>query len=195
VGEAPVAAPPLRPSRALAAALSSGFALWWLLGGFRFAFVPLYAQERLGLDTTAIGLGVTASALANLALLYPAGLAADRIGRRAVGVPAFVALAATAGALLLADGLVGYVAANALFGAAYAAASVVPGTLLADATPPGRSGIAAGVGSLANDLGNVLGPVAVGAVLDTAGYPVALALAAGPALLAAGAIAASRRPA
>lgn len=194
-GEAPAKAPPLRPSRALAAALSSGFALWWLLGGFRYALVPLYAQEQLGLDSLQIGLGVSASAVANVLVLYPAGLAADHVGRRAVGVPAFVGLALAAGVLLLADGLGGYLLANALFGVAYATASIVPGTLLADATPPGRSGEAAGLSSLAGDAGNVLGPVAVGALLDVAGYPAALALAALPALLAAGTIGLSRRAA
>jgi len=192
VGEAPENSPPLRPSRALAAALSGGFALWWLLGGFRYALVPLYAQEQLGLDSLQIGLGVTASAVANVLILYPAGLAADRVGRRAVGVPAFAGLAVAAGALLLADGLGGYVLANVLFGLVYATASIVPGTLLADATPPGRSGLAAGLSNAASDLGNVLGPVAVGAVLDVGGYPAALGLAALPAVVAAGAIALSR---
>jgi MFS family permease len=199
VGRAPgqpnAAAPktaPLRPSRLLAAALSSGFAQWWLLGGFRFSLVPLYATERLGLDSGAIGLGLTASALANLCVVWPAGLAADRFGRRAVGIPGFVGLALAAGTFMLADGLLGYILASVLLGAVGGAASVVPGALLADATPANRAGAASGIGHLGNDLGNMLGPVAVGLVLDAAGYPMATLLAILPALCAAGLIAGAR---
>jgi DHA1 family multidrug resistance protein-like MFS transporter len=181
-----------RPSRVLVGALGGSFALWWLLSGFRFALVPLYAEERLGLDSAAIGLGLTVSAAATLLLLWPAGLAADRLGRRAVGVPAFVGLAPATAALLLAEGLTGYLLANALYGAVYGAASVVPGALLGDATPRGRAGELSGVSQLASDLGSVLGPVAVGALLDAAGYPAAIALAVAPAVAAAGAIATAR---
>jgi MFS family permease len=186
------APPSLRASRGLVAALSSGFALWWLMGGFRFSLVPLYAQERLGLDTAAIGLGITASALTNLLVVWPAGWAADRLGRHAVGVPAFVGLAVAAAALLLADGFTGYVLANALFGAVFGAAAVVPGALLADAIPRERAGEASGLNYVASDLGGVLGPVGVGLLLDGAGYGAATGLAAAPAVLAAGAIALAR---
>jgi MFS family permease len=182
------------PSRGLVAALSGGFALWWLMGGFRFALVPLYAQERLGLDSAAIGLGITASAVTNLLVAWPAGWAADRFGRHAVGIPAFAALSGAAVILLLADGLVGYVLANALFGAVFGTASVVPGALLADAIPRERAGTASGLNYLASDAGAVLGPVLVGLVLDGAGYGAAVGLAAAPAVLAAGAIAVARPP-
>jgi MFS family permease len=190
--QVPASAPPLRLTRTLLAALSGGFALWWLVSGFRFALVPLYAQEQLGLDSGAIGMGVTVSAVATLLVLWPAGLVADRFGRRLVGVPAFVGLALAAALLLLADGLSTYLLANAVVGAVHGAASVVPGALLADATPPGRAGEASGISHLASDLGGVVGPVAIGAVVDLVGYPAAAALAVAPALVAAGAIAAAR---
>jgi MFS family permease len=183
----------VRPTRGLLAALSGAFALWWFMGGFRFTLVPLLAEERLGLDVTAISFGITASAIANLCTTWPAGWAADRYGRHAVGVPAFTGIALAAGAMLLARDFPTYLAANALLGACYGAAAIVPGTLLADAIPRDRAGAASGYNYLAQDLGNVLGPVAVGWALDAAGYPSAAALAAAPALVAAVAIAAARR--
>jgi MFS family permease len=76
----------------------------------------------------------------------------------------------------------------------YGAAAVVPGTLLADAIPRERAGEASGINYLVQDLGSVLGPVAIGWLLDLAGYPAAVALAAAPALAAAVAIAATRNP-
>jgi MFS transporter, DHA1 family, multidrug resistance protein len=184
----------LPPTRGLLAALCSAFALWWLMGGFRFLVVPLFAEERLGLDVAAISFGITVSAVANLCTTWPAGWAVDRFGRHAVGVPAFLGVALAAGAMLLARDLPGYLAANALLGACYGVAAVVPGTLLADAIPRERAGEASGYNYLAQDLGNVLGPVAIGWLLDAAGYGSAVALAAAPAVMAAGAIAAARRP-
>ncbi len=157
--------------------------------------MPLFAEERLGLDVAAISFGVTVSAVANLCATWPAGWAADRFGRHAVGVPAFAGIALAAAAMLLARDFPGYLAANALLGVCYGAAAVVPGTLLADAIPRERAGEASGYNYLAQDLGNVLGPVAVGWLLDVAGYPGAVALAAAPALAAAGAIGVARRQA
>ena len=164
------------------------------MGGFRFTLVPLFAEERLGLDVAAISFGITVSAIANLCTTWPAGWAADHYGRHAVGVPAFVGIALAAGAMLLARDFPTYLAANALLGACYGAAAVVPGTLLADAISRERAGEASGYNYLAQDLGNVLGPVAVGWLLDAAGYPSAMALAAAPAVVAAALIAAAARP-
>src|SRR5581483_6457521 len=179
----------LRPTRGLVAALAGGFALWWFSGGFRFTLVPLLAEERLGLDVAAISFGVTVSAVANLCTTWPAGWVADRFGRHAVGVPAFLGVALAAGTMLLARDFATNLAATALLGACYGAAAVVPGTLLADAVSRERAGEASGYNYLAQDLGNVLGPVAIGWLLDAAGYPSAVALAAAPALAAA-----ARRP-
>jgi MFS family permease len=185
-------APPLRPSRPLVAALASGFAVWWLMAGFRFALIPLYGSEALGFNSQIIGLGITASAVGQILVLWPAGWAADRLGRWAIGVPAFLGLAVVPWGLLLADGPAGYLLANGLFGAVYGSASVVPGSLLADATPHGRAGQASGISHLASDLGSVSGPVLVGAALDAGGYASALTIAVLPAVLAAGAIASTR---
>jgi MFS family permease len=182
----------LRPTRGLLAALAGGFALWWFMGSFRFLLVPLLAEEHIGLDVSAISFGLTVSAIANLCMTWPAGWAADRFGCHTVGVPAFAGIAVAAGVMLLAADLPGYLAANALLGACYGAAAIVPGTLLADAVPRERAGEAAGYNSAAADLGNVVGPLAVGALLDFAGYPTATALAITPVLLAAAAIAAAR---
>jgi MFS family permease len=184
----------VRPTRGLLAALSGAFALWWFMGSFRFLVVPLFAEEQLGLDVAAISFGITVSAIANLCTTWPAGWAADRYGRHAVGIPAFIGVVLAAGAMLLARDFPTYLAANALLGACYGAAAIVPGTLLADAIPRDRAGTASGYNYLVQDLGSVLGPIAVGWVLDLAGYANATALAAVPALLAALAIAAARRP-
>jgi MFS family permease len=184
----------VRLTRGLLAALSGAFALWWFMGSFRFLVVPLFAEEQLGLDVAAISFGITVSAVANLCTTWPAGWAADRYGRHAVGVPAFLGVVLAAAAMLLARDFPTYLAANALLGACYGAAAIVPGTLLADAIPRDRAGTASGYNYLVQDLGNVLGPLAVGWALDLAGYTSATALAAAPALLAAVAIGAARRP-
>ena len=74
----------------------------------------------------------------------------------------------------------GYVLTCVLLGAAAGASAVVPGALLADATPPERAGQASGLQHSANDAGNFIGPFAIGLVSDLFGYPPALAFAVVP---------------
>ena len=175
----------------LLTALLATFSLWWLIGGFRFLLVPLYGRDELLLNEAQIGLGITASSLANLLVLWPAGRAADRLGPRLVGVPAFLLLGLTGLAFLPAQGLGGYLIANALFGLIYGFATVVPGVLLARVLPAGRSGSVAGLSSFSGDLGGVIGPVALGSALTGGGYPLAIVLSGIPAILAALGIAAT----
>ncbi len=62
-----------------------------ILRGSRNAIVPLWAAH-LGLDSTSAALLVGVSSLVDLALFYPAGVASDRFGRRAVLLPCLVLL-------------------------------------------------------------------------------------------------------
>src|SRR5687767_9521489 len=128
----------------------------------------------------------------------PAGGVAGGLGRRPAGPTrggrAGVRRAGgRGGGAAVGYGFTGYVLANALFGAVFGAAAVVPGALLADAIPRERAGEASGLNYVASDLGGVLGPIGVGLLLDAAGYGAATGLAAAPAVLAAGAIALARR--
>lgn len=129
----------------------------------RQAIVPLWAEAQ-GIDaaTTSVIFGV--SGAVDMLLFYPGGAIMDRYGRAAVAVPAMVTLGL--GFVLLplthAPVTVGLIAC--LMGLGNGISSGVVMTLGADAAPiEGRSQFLGGW-RLCADLGNALGPLAIGGI-------------------------------
>lgn len=142
---------------------------------------------REDFDATIASLGWTVNAytLAFAVGLLPAAALGDRLGRRrvfAAGLGVFTlasvlaALAPSAGALI---------GARALQGAGAAAVAPLSLTLLSEAFPAGRRGLALGIWSGVSGLGVALGPLAGGAVIEGISWhwifwlnvPIGLALA------------------
>src|SRR5215218_1834759 len=123
---------------------------------------------RVDFDATLASLGWTVNAytLAFAVLLLPAAALGDRLGRRRVftfGLTAFTfasiaaALAPSAGALI---------AARAFQGASAAAVMPLSLTLLSEAFPAGRRGLALGIWSGVSGIAVAMGPLAGGAVVE-----------------------------
>jgi MFS family permease len=183
--EAIRAARPLFGDIRYVVALAATLVGWWTISGPAQQIGALFAKEELGFSKTRIGLGITLLSVGEIVVLWVAGKAADRYGRRAVLVPS---LAVTAGATALLGQVEG---APLLFfpillaiGAGVAAGGVAAGGLLADAVPSGGSGTAVGVNQMAGDLGYMTAPAAIGAVAESGGFGPAYILGAVPALLA-----------
>lgn len=155
---------------AFVAALVMMAASRWSATGVRFSLVPLFAQEVVGLAAGPVGYAVGLAAVTQLAVLWPVGRASDLLGRRAVGVPAYLAFAVVAALVGVATVPVTFFAVMALYGAATGLTSVTPPAVVADVVPAEETGVGIGVLNTAGDLGSVLGPLASGLLVDLAGY-------------------------
>jgi len=129
----------------------------------RQAIVPLWAQAQ-GIDaaTTSVIFGISAGV--DMLLFYPGGAIMDRYGRAAVAVPAMITLGIGFVLLPLTHTALAVGAVACLMGLGNGISSGVVLTLGADAAPvEGRSQFLGGW-RLCADLGNALGPLAIGAI-------------------------------
>src|SRR4051812_79188 len=109
---------------------------------------------------------VNAYTLSFAVLLLPAAALGDRFGRRRVFVAGLALFTGASALAALAPGTAWLVAARAVQGAGAAVVAPLSLTLLADAVPAGRRGLALGAWSGVSGLGVALGPVVGGAVVD-----------------------------
>lgn len=184
------AAAPLLHDRRYVLALAATFVGWWVLAGPAQTIGPVFAAEELGFSQFAIGVAVTLLSIGEVLVLFVAGSAADRLGRKAVLVPSLVITA-------VAVALVGqieqtpwaYFPLMVAAGASVAAGSTAAGGLLADsirgqgAQRKGGSGAAVGVNQMAGDLGYLLAPTTVGFLAEMGGFSLAFLAGAVPAAL------------
>lgn len=157
-------APPASPGRVLVIVAAAVFLVSLDLFIVNIAF-PDIEQSYPGSSVAALSWVLNAYAIVFAALLVPAGILADRLGRRRVflaGLGVFVAASAACGAAWSVESLVGFRVAQAV-----GAAMLMPTSLalLLDAFPPERRakaiGAWAGIGGAAAALGPPVGGVLV----------------------------------
>jgi MFS family permease len=168
------------------------FSYLWMVAAVFDTLVPLFGQEGLGMSPGAIGVIFSVALATELVVLYPAGSAADRLGRRPVVIPSMAALAILVAALGLAPSPLVLGGLMALLGIASGYAGVPPGAMLADVAPGERSGTAVGIFRFAGDVGFVLGPLVGGFAASAFGFRPAFWIASIPIVL--GLILAVRTP-
>jgi MFS family permease len=183
--EALRAARPLLADVRYVVALLATLVGWWTISGPAQSVGAIFAEEQLDFSGTQIGIAIALLSAGEIAVLFFAGRAADRYGRRAVLVPA---LAVTAVATLLLgqteSGPWAFFPIMVAIGGGVAAGGVAAGGLLADAIPRGGSGTAVGVNQMAGDLGYMLAPAVIGGVAEGPGFGAAYVVGAVPATLA-----------
>ena len=146
--------------------------------GGMFAIIPVLAKDQLHLSVTAIGFAITLGSVAGLAAAYPAGWVADRYGRKAVIVPATVMTGASMLLFCAAPDYLWFVAANLAWGVAQSASGTAPSAYAADSAPPGMTASAMSIFRMMADAGYVIGPLALGLIVDLYGPLEALVVAA-----------------
>ena len=142
-------------------------------------------QDALRASDSEVQWVVDAYVLALAVLLLTGAALGDRLGRRRVFVAGVLVFAGASAGAALAPGIGGLVAARVLQGVGAAAILPLSLTLLIDAVPPARRGVAVGVWSSISGLGVALGPALGGLLTEAWGWewifwvnvPVGLAVA------------------
>jgi len=182
--EALRAAKPMFRDKRYVVALLATLVGWWTISGPAQVIGVVYAREELALSNEQIGLALTMLAIGEILILFVAGKAADRFGRRAVLAPS---LAVVAIATLLFGQIQevpwAFFPLTMLIGAGVAAGGTASGGLLADSIPKGGSGTAVGVNQMAGDLGYLTSPTVIGAIAEGSSYGLAYVAGALPAAL------------
>jgi MFS family permease len=168
----------------IAAAFAGQLAYLWSFAAVFGTLLALFGRDELGMSPSAIGVVFAIGLLVELLLLYPAGSAADRHGRKVVLVPALAGTAILTAVLGLASGPVALGLLVAALAATSGLGGVAPSAMLADVVPRAALGTAAGVFRLSGDVGFALGPLVAGAVAGGVGLEAAFAVSAVPAAAA-----------
>lgn len=147
--------------------------------GALFSIIPLVGTTRLGLSATEIGFSMAFGSVAGVVLTYPAGMLVDRIGRKAVIVPATIATGLAFLAYGVAPAFGWFLLASGIWGVASSAAGAAPASYAADIAPKAYSATAMGAYRTLSDAGYVIGPILLGAVADGFGLAAPLYLASG----------------
>jgi MFS family permease len=148
-----------------------GLAIQLMRAG-RQLLVPLFGT-LIGLDAATIGFVYSMSAVLDMSLSYPAGMAMDRLGRRWTGIPCMVVFIAGLVLLPLADGFSGLVAAALVLGFANGISTGIVMVMGMDLAPADNRNHFLGVWRLIGDVGGVGGPLVTGALASAASLAVA----------------------
>jgi MFS family permease len=132
--------------------LLTAIGLWFFL-----PLLPIFITRRGG-SSALVGIVFAAGLLANAAIRYPAGWAADRWGTRPVILGAMAAYAALFLAYLLPLPLPAFVVVRLLHGAASGAYWPAANGLIAQVTPPRQRGRAFGIMQSTMMAGMLVGP-------------------------------------
>jgi MFS family permease len=140
----------------------------WAAQGLRFSLVPLFGEEVVGASQGLVGIGLTVAVVGQAAALWPAGKAADTLGRRKLALPAIGYFGATVLALGLVRPLWAFFVVLALYGVGTALTSVVPPAIVGDVVDEAETGLGIGVLNAAGDLGTVAGLLVSGLLAEVA---------------------------
>ncbi len=136
--------------------------------GFRNTVLPLYAASALGLGGVSIATAIALMSIAGLMVATPGGMLGDRIGRRRVITAGLAAVAAGDLAFLLTHDLVTFLVVAALIGLGDFFTSSQT-ALLSEIVPPAERTRALSTYRFSADLGALVGPILLAAVMDNFG--------------------------
>ena len=168
------------------AAVTSNFANGWTSYGIRVALVPLLAVAVLGAGPGVAGLALAVFAAGNALALTVTGRLTDRLGRRPLVLAGLVVNGLATAGLGLVQDVPWFVALSLVAGMGSGTMNPGQQATVADVIGPDRAGgpVLARY-QMSADAGQILGPVAAGALADAAGFGWAFGVSGALMLLAA----------
>ncbi len=146
--------------------------------GFRNTILPLYAATVLGLGGVSIATAIALMSITGLMVATPGGALGDRVGRRRVITAGLLGVAVGDLVFLLTGDLLTFLVAAALigFGDFFTSSQTAQ---LAEVVPPEQRTMALSTYRFSADLGALIGPILLAAVMDLTSAQHAIILAAG----------------
>jgi MFS family permease len=166
-------------NRTFRVAMLAGFVVFLTKEGITNTLLPLFSAERLGFSEAKVGLLLTVATAGHFIAVAPAAHAIDRLGRRTtlrVGLWGSVVIL-----LILALDIPVWLLfiLSAGLGAAKGFTGIVPTVVVSDLASPDIRGTAIGIQRTITDMGNLLGPVIAGGLVDLLDYRGALLIVGG----------------
>jgi MFS family permease len=164
-------------NRSLLTVSSATFSEFIMSSGIIMTVFPLYANEQLGVSLTGVGLLMGARSIGFVVAMFSMGAVSDRVGRRPV---LLLGLGTTAIFLLILSRVVTFVSLASVIlvlGVTTGAIWIVCPVLAAEAVAPDHRGAAIGTYRTFFDLGSILGPIIMSAVMEGLGIEVCFYIA------------------
>jgi MFS transporter, DHA1 family, multidrug resistance protein len=149
---------------------SVAHAFYFVINGTLNAFLPLFAQDRIGLDAVEIGWLFGLQTVTTLAVRPVIGAASDRLGRRGAIVLGLAGCGATVWGISLASSPSQLYAAVLMYAMSVAITTAATSAYITDVAPKSRFGAAHGVFGTIYDIGDAGGPLVGGVLVLTWGY-------------------------
>jgi DHA1 family multidrug resistance protein-like MFS transporter len=127
---------------------------------------PLYLANRVGVGPEAVGFFISVSVLGRLLALWFGGSSSDRWGRMRVLIPGLLIYAALLGSLSALKHPVVLGFWSLAIGAAAGLVAPLPTAIIGDQVQPPLQGVAIGWLRMMTDSGQIVGPLAMGALAD-----------------------------
>ena len=168
-------------------ALISGFANGWVNFGVRVSTVPLFAAMLFPKGTAVAGMVLAAFAVGNAGCLQFSGRLADSLGRKPLIIAGLIVNATFTGVLGWMDNLWLILLVSVIAGIGGGLLNPAQQATVADVIGNKRSGgKVLATFQMAQDFGAILGPIAIGMLVDAQGYHVAFTACGAIGLVAAG---------
>ena len=165
----PAGALPLLLILPFACALLANFAFFLTRTAGQWQLIPLLATAEFSVDPGSLGAAMSLSALANLVSLPLAAWLVDRVSRPALISVSLLTTALALVAITVAATPTTLYAGMIAIGLAVGIGGPAIGAYAIDVTPRGQHGPAMGTLRFAGDLGYLVGPLAIGAIVDLRG--------------------------